>query len=131
LPVCRSVATVPASPSAPPTSGAPRTDAEVPAYWRSLGLPGLADERCPRVHLDTTMAGTDFSNQFAALPPSYVERLGGLGDRVVLGSDFPNIPHPYVHQVEALHRLGLGDEWMRKVLWHNGARLLRLENGDG
>ena len=85
-------------------------------------------EAFPRVHLDTTMAGTDFSNRFAPLPPAYVERLAGLADRVVLGSDFPNIPYPYAHQIEALHRLGLGDEWMRKVLWHNGARLLGLED---
>jgi predicted TIM-barrel fold metal-dependent hydrolase len=88
-------------------------------------------ERYPRVHLDTTMAGTDCSNRFAPLPPSYVERLAGLGDRVVLGSDFPNIPYPYAHQVEALHRLGLGEKWMQKVLWHNGARLMGLEGGDG
>jgi predicted TIM-barrel fold metal-dependent hydrolase len=86
-------------------------------------------ERYPRVHLDTTMAGTDFSNRFAPLTPSYVERLGRLGDRVVLGSDFPNIPYPYAHQIEALHRLGLGEDWMRKVLWHNGARLLGLTEG--
>nr|WP_179423616.1 amidohydrolase family protein [Pedococcus badiiscoriae] len=85
-------------------------------------------ETFPRVHLDTTMAGTDFSNRFAPLTPAYVERLASLGDRVVLGTDFPNIPYPYAHQIEALHRLGLGDEWMRKVLWHNGARLLGLED---
>jgi predicted TIM-barrel fold metal-dependent hydrolase len=84
-------------------------------------------ETFPRVHLDTTMAGTDFSNAFAPLTPAYVERLAGLGDRVVLGSDFPNIPYPYAHQIEALHRLDLGEDWMRKVLWHNGARLLGLE----
>ena len=87
-------------------------------------------ERFPRVHLDTTMAGTDFSNAFAPLPPAYVDRLAGLGDRVVLGTDFPNIPYPYAHQIEALHRLGLGDDWMRKVLWHNGARLSGLETSD-
>jgi hypothetical protein len=87
-------------------------------------------ETFPRVHLDTTMAGTDFSNAFAPLTPAYVERLAGLGDRVVLGSDFPNIPYPYAHQIEALHRLDLGEDWMRKVLWHNGARLLGLEADD-
>ena len=80
-------------------------------------------ERFPRVHLDTTMAGTDFSNRFAPLPSSYVERLAGLGDRVVLGSDFPNIPYPYVHQLESLERLGLGDDWLRAVCWENGLRL--------
>jgi uncharacterized protein len=87
-------------------------------------------ETFPRVHLDTTMAGTDFSNEFAPLTPGYVERLAGLGDRVVLGTDFPNIPYPYAHQIEALHHLDLGDDWMRKVLWRNGARLLGLEDAD-
>ena len=83
-------------------------------------------ERFPRIHLDTTMAGTDFSNRFAPLPAAYLDRLGGLADRIVLGSDFPNIPYPYAHQIAALHRFGLGDDWMRKVLWHNGARLLGI-----
>lgn len=96
-----------------------------------LGMPEyheFADiaEAHPHVHLDTTMIGTDFTNGFAPLPDSYVERLAGLADKVVLGSDFPNIPYPYAHQIEALARLGLGDEWMRAVLWSNGARLLGL-----
>src|SRR5690349_2710877 len=39
--VCRSVATV--APSPPSLLPAPRSDADVPAYWRALGLPGLAD----------------------------------------------------------------------------------------
>jgi predicted TIM-barrel fold metal-dependent hydrolase len=97
-----------------------------------LGMPeydAFADlaEAYPGVHLDTTMAGTDFTNRTAPLPPRYVERLGGLRDRVVLGSDFPNIPYPYAHQLEALSRLGLGDDWLRAVLWTNGARLLGLD----
>ncbi len=83
-------------------------------------------ERYPRVHLDTTMVGTDFTNEFAPLPADYLPRLAALSDKVVLGSDFPQIPYAYAHQVEALHRLDLGDEWMRKVLWHNGARLLGI-----
>ncbi len=99
-----------------------------------LGMPEyheFADlaERHPGVHLDTTMAGTDFTNAFAPMPEGYVERLAGLADRVVLGSDFPNIPYPYAHQIEALARLGLGDDWMRAVLWFNGARLLGLPVG--
>ena len=83
-------------------------------------------ERYPNVHLDTTMAGTDFTNAFAPLSADYVRRLGDLGDRVVLGADFPNIPYPYYEQLVALDRLGLGDDWLRAVLWHNGARLMRL-----
>lgn len=81
-------------------------------------------ERHDHVHLDTTMVGTDFTDRFAPLPDGYAARLADLGDRVVLGSDFPNIPYPYAHQLEALARLDLGDDWMRKVLWDNGTRLL-------
>ena len=40
-------------------------------------------------------------------------RLRDLQDRVLLGSDFPNIPYPYAHQLEALERLGLGEDWLR------------------
>lgn len=78
----------------------------------------------PSVHLDTTMVGTDFTNQFAPMPRDYIDRLPGLRDRVILGSDFPNIPYPYAHQLESLARLDLGDDWMRSVLWENGAGLL-------
>lgn len=85
-------------------------------------------ETYPRVHLDTTMVGTDFTNAFAPLSPAYVGRLADLGDRVVLGADFPNIPYPYARQIEALDRLGLGEDWMRAVLWHNGARLMQLDS---
>lgn len=83
-------------------------------------------EQYPGVHLDTTMAGTDFTQEFAPLPPGYVRRLGDLREKVVLGSDYPNIPYPYAHQLVALARLDLGDDWMRAVLWHNGASLLGL-----
>jgi predicted TIM-barrel fold metal-dependent hydrolase len=79
------------------------------------------------VHLDTTMAGTDFTERFAPLPSDYVPRLADLRHKVVLGSDFPNIPYAYAHQLEALDRLGLGDDWMRAVLWQNGARLIGLD----
>lgn len=80
----------------------------------------------PNVHLDTTMAATDFVEAFAPMPAGYRKRLADLSDRVVLGADFPNIPYPYAHQIEALVRLELGDEWLRSVLWRNGARLMGL-----
>src|SRR5262249_17561103 len=101
-----------------------------------LGMPEydeFADlaERHDGVHLDTTMGGTDFTNRFAPLPDAYVRRLAGLVDKVVLGSDFPSIPYPYAPQTQALARLGLGDDWMRAVLWANGARLLDLSPDGG
>ena len=101
-----------------------------------LGMPeyaAFADlaQAHPHVHLDTTMCATDFTEAFAPMPPGYRDRLAALGDRVVLGSDFPSIPYPYAHQLEALARLDLGDDWMRKVLWRNGARLLGLDPATG
>ena len=77
--------------------------------------------RHPHVMLDTTMAFVDFWDDDRSF--DVVDRLVELQSRVLFGSDFPNIPYAYAHQVEALVRLGLGDDWMRDVLWHNGARL--------
>ncbi|GHG40830.1 amidohydrolase [Sinomonas cellulolyticus] len=94
----------------------------MPEYWEFADLAA----RYPLVHLDTTMVATDFTERFAPLPEGFSDRLSDLADKVVLGSDFPNIPYPYAHQLEALAGLGLGDDWMRKVLWENGSRLLGL-----
>ena len=77
----------------------------------------------PKVMLDTTMTFVDFWNDGRPADPAVVKRLPELQDRVLFGTDFPNIPYAYAHQVEALQRLDLGDDWMRDVLWNNGARL--------
>ncbi|WP_030444229.1 amidohydrolase family protein [Actinocatenispora sera] len=94
-----------------------------------LGMPDYADfldlaRRYEHVYLDTTMAFTDFTERVSPFPPELVPVLGALADRIVLGSDFPNIPYPYAHQLAVLHRLGLGPEWLRAVLHDNAARLL-------
>ncbi len=94
----------------------------MPEYTAFLDLAS----RYPGVHLDTTMAFTDFTEAQAPFPRQDRPRLEALGleGRVLYGSDFPNIPYPFAHQVESLVRLDLGDEWLRAVLWGNGARLL-------
>jgi predicted TIM-barrel fold metal-dependent hydrolase len=85
-------------------------------------------ERYERVALDTTMALTDFFEEMAPFPPALRGRLRNLGLRgkVLLGSDFPNIPYPYAHQLESLARADLGDDWLRAVCWHNAASLFGL-----
>ncbi|MFE3068915.1 amidohydrolase family protein [Streptomyces sp. NPDC059247] len=96
-----------------------------------MGMPEYGDfldlaQRYEGVLLDTTMAFTDFSERLAPFPEGELKRLVDLGDRVLLGSDFPNIPYPYAHQIRALERLGLGDDWLRGVLYENGAALFQL-----
>lgn len=81
-------------------------------------------ERYPEVRLDTTMVFTEFfSEASAAYPAELLPRLHDLGDRVLLGTDFPTIPYPYLHQLEALERIDLGEQWLRSVCWDNGAKL--------
>ncbi|MFI6878258.1 amidohydrolase family protein [Streptomyces sp. NPDC050400] len=103
----------------------------LPLVVAHLGMPEYGEfldlaERYPEVRLDTTMAFTDFSERQAPFPREELGRLRDLGDRVLLGSDFPNIPYPYVHQLEAVERLGLGEEWVRAVCHGNGAALFGL-----
>lgn len=91
-----------------------------PEYASFLELVELGE----RVHLDTTMAFTNFFAQMGgAFPEALLPRLVEHADRILLGSDFPNIPYPYEHQLEVLDRLDLGDDWLRRVLWGNAVEL--------
>lgn len=88
-------------------------------------------ERCPNLHLDTTMA-------FAPCRPEHegIARLNAIDvrredllrwqDRIVFGSDFPNLPWPYEEEREALWQRGLPLTVYRKIFRDNAARLLGL-----
>jgi uncharacterized protein len=76
----------------------------------------------PRIGLDTANVFND--PPLLGQPPVHRRRdLVALGDRVYFGSDFPTIPRPFSAQLSALAALGWGDDWLRQVLWGNGARL--------
>jgi predicted TIM-barrel fold metal-dependent hydrolase len=84
-------------------------------------------EKYQNVALDTTMAFTGFfEDPEQRFPDDLLPRLKdlGLAGKVALGTDFPNIPYPYAHQLEALERTGLGEDWLRAVCWANGAALM-------
>jgi predicted TIM-barrel fold metal-dependent hydrolase len=87
--------------------------------------------RHPHCHLDTTMVGTPFTEAFAPLPPDWAARLVDVADRVVFGSDFPNIPYAYAEQVRAVAGWAAADDrlgapFLRSVLHDAPARLLGL-----
>jgi predicted TIM-barrel fold metal-dependent hydrolase len=99
----------------------------IPMIMAHMGMPdhrAFLDfaERYDNVRVDTTMCFTDFTES-GFLADRLRPRLAALEDKVLLGTDFPSIPYPYAHQVEALARLGLGEDWMRAVCWGNAAAL--------
>lgn len=106
----------------------------LPVVLAHAGMPdyiGAIDlvERYEHVHIDTTMVGTPFSEVTAPVPGDWPARLAGVADRVVLGTDFPNIPYAYTEQIRAItgwaaadDRLGAG--FLRSVLHDAPAALL-------
>ena len=78
-------------------------------------------ERYDELRLDLTMAFTGWFGE--DLPDRFPARLADLQKRLLFGSDFPNLPYQYAHQVSSLVRLDPGDDWLRDVLWNNGATL--------
>jgi predicted TIM-barrel fold metal-dependent hydrolase/ADP-ribose pyrophosphatase YjhB (NUDIX family) len=91
----------------------------MPEYLEFLDLA----ERHDGVLLDTTMAFTPFIEGEAPFPAAGLPRLRDLGDRVLLGTDFPNIPYPYPDALESLERTGLGPAWLRAVCHDNAAAI--------
>jgi len=99
-----------------------------------LGMPEFTEfldlaERYPGVLLDTTMAFTPFIEQWGLVfPEAELPRLGALGDRILLGTDFPNIPYRYADALEAMERatVTLGTDWLRAVCHDNAAVLFAL-----
>lgn len=97
-----------------------------------MGMPEYTDfldlaEEYDDVRLDTTMAFTDFSEEKAPFPQADYPRLQHLGHKILFGSDFPNIPYGYTEAITALQSLpGVDDDWMRAVLYRNGAGLFGI-----
>jgi uncharacterized protein len=96
-----------------------------------LGMPEYSEfldltERYAGVLLDTTMAFTSFVEAASPFPRAELPRLESLGDRVLLGTDFPNIPYPYADALEAIERMGFTQDWLRAVCHDNAAKLFAI-----
>ncbi|MDC5697571.1 amidohydrolase [Intrasporangium calvum] len=103
----------------------------LPLIIAHMGMPEYSDfldlaAAHEHVHLDTTMSFTPFTDELMPMDPSTVARLADFGDRILFGSDFPNIPYSYTVAVDAVLGLGLGDDWNRAVLHDNAVRLFSL-----
>lgn len=101
--------------------------AAMPQFDEALALL----HRRPTVHLDTTMVGVPFTERFSPLPGDWPARIADVADRIVLGTDFPNIPYEYSAQLRAIAGWAdaddrLGEPFLRGVLHDTPARLLGI-----
>ena len=108
----------------------------LPLIVAHMGTPEYAEFlelalRFENVRLDTTMSFTDFSETDAPYPAELRPRLRDVGDKILFGSDFPNIPYGYPHALEAVTRLGFDDDWLRGVLYRNAAQIFGVEIAPG
>jgi uncharacterized protein len=112
-----------------PVSSLLKRHPDLPLIIAHMGAPDYAEfldlaVAYERVALDTTMVFTDFFDALAPFPADALPLLKDLGEagKILLGSDFPNIPYPYARQLAGLADLGLGDAWLRAVCWENPQR---------
>jgi len=86
-----------------------------------------------RVALDTTMVFTGFFDKLAPFPSGSLPlvRELGMAGKILLGSDFPNLPYPYARQLAGLAGLDLGADWLRAVCWDNPVAMFGLPDAVG
>lgn len=87
------------------------------------GFSALAQE-FPSVYFDTAMVSVGV--------PGFTENCPGTefyrrhADRILYGSDFPNIPYAYADQADAIRALNLGAEIEARIFHDNAAELLGI-----
>jgi predicted TIM-barrel fold metal-dependent hydrolase len=86
-------------------------------------------ERFPNLHLDTTMALTAASTPYTAIDPGVVrdEDLLRHRERIVFGSDFPNLPYPYEEERRGLWARDLPLDVYRRIFYENAAALFSAD----
>lgn len=81
------------------------------------GVEALLD-RFPRLYLDTTMCLAEF---FAERPPTGL--LARRADRLLFGTDFPNLPFAWDRELKAVLATDLSAAQRDAILWQNAERL--------
>jgi predicted TIM-barrel fold metal-dependent hydrolase len=86
-------------------------------------------DRFPALHLDTTMAMTRATTRFTGIDPVVVHDadLVRHADRILFGSDFPNLPYPYEEERADLWRRDLPLDVFRRIFHDNARRFFRLD----
>ncbi len=91
--------------------------------YDAAGFLALLD-RHPTLYLDTTMAFATDSPWRRRIDPALV---AAHADRILYGTDWPNIPYDYTGERDGLLALGLPETAYRRIFYENARRLLRLD----
>jgi len=85
-------------------------------------------DRYPNLYLDTTMALTAASTPFTGIDPCVVEDadLVRHADRILFGSDFPNLPYPYEEERRGLWARDLPLAVYQRIFYDNARAFFRL-----
>jgi uncharacterized protein len=116
----------------PPDAGAARIERvlerhpDLEVVVAHLGAPDTSRyfalmDRHARLHLDTTMAFAENSPVSAAFDAAPIE---AHAERVLYGTDFPNIPYAYSSERRGIERLGLSQAALDAIFHGNAERLI-------
>lgn len=77
------------------------------------------------IKLDTTMVFVDFQVTGSDIY-KYVEKLETYSDKILFGSDFPNIPYSLSHPITEILKFPISIEAKRKILYQNAMELFKM-----
>jgi len=80
------------------------------------------------LYLDTTMAFAA-NSPVGRVPDVDATAVEAHAERVLYGTDFPNIPYAYPREREGIERLGLSERALHAILHANAARLIARATG--
>ncbi len=81
--------------------------------------------RHPRLHLDTTMVFAPDSPMHGNLDlAKFCDAIEAHPDRLLYGTDFPNVPYDYASESRGIRALGLADATLDAIFHGNAARLV-------
>jgi predicted TIM-barrel fold metal-dependent hydrolase len=67
------------------------------------------------------------SSKYAQFFKKVIQRIPELQDRIMFGSDYPNIPFNYKVCIDSILKLGLNKEILEKIFWKNASIFYKLK----
>ncbi|SMD00586.1 hypothetical protein SAMN02746065_12038 [Desulfocicer vacuolatum DSM 3385] len=78
-------------------------------------------EKYDNLWLDTAMTITDYFPIYESVPLNQYR-----SDRIMYGSDFPNIPYAWDRELKVIQKAELSQNSLEKICWHNGAQFFNI-----